>query len=398
MGARYQILVEGKQDVVLRSTNLACMQNTREPFSRSPMPRTCVCAPCSSATAEAIVACVMCFVKRRTRAVAHERALVTAMRFAIKHPERRQHLRLELRNESREWRRGDVHSFNSFLGLPEQRTEPGTWPTWDKRLAPLRRGTFSQGGKPPFDAEGIVWHVGWFNETLPRFLAERQEPVGVLHVDCDIYSSTASVLELIEPRLLPGTVIVFDELINYPGYAAHELKAFVELLHRTGFGYRPIGASADRVVTDRAKLIAALSQPRMADVAIRQRLRGEDVAFELVGPPAVASALQPSRGEGGGSEGDREDGGGGESVGRWCPSRMLLHHPTARGFRLSVPSVAWRRGRWLRVDFDRAVNLTSSWGPVKVTVNAPTTLQLSRGTVPDPAAASQRGHSRSSSS
>lgn len=282
MGARYQILVEGKQDVVLRSTNLACMQNTREPFSRSPMPRTCVCAPCSSATAEAIVACVMCFVKRRTRAVAHERALVTAMRFAIKHPERRQHLRLELRNESREWRRGDVHSFNSFLGLPEQRTEPGTWPTWDKRLAPLRRGTFSQGGKPPFDAEGIVWHVGWFNETLPRFLAERQEPVGVLHVDCDIYSSTASVLELIEPRLLPGTVIVFDELINYPGYAAHELKAFVELLHRTGFGYRPIGASADRVVTDRAKLIAALSQPRMADVAIRQRLRGEDVAFELV--------------------------------------------------------------------------------------------------------------------
>ena len=35
------------------------------------------------------------------------------------------------------------------------------------------------------------------------------------HIDCDCYSSAKVVLDLLAPRLRRGTVLVFDELMNY---------------------------------------------------------------------------------------------------------------------------------------------------------------------------------------
>ena len=75
--------------------------------------------------------------------------------------------------------------------------------------------------------------VGWFNETLAPFLAGHSENVSFLHVDCDLYSSTRSVLDALNappsPRLHAGAVIVFDELFNYPEFAGHELRALWDL-------------------------------------------------------------------------------------------------------------------------------------------------------------------------
>ena len=44
----------------------------------------------------------------------------------------------------------------------------------------------------------------------------------MLHIDCDLYSSTAAVFERVADRLAPDAVIVFDELLNYPEYRRHE--------------------------------------------------------------------------------------------------------------------------------------------------------------------------------
>jgi Macrocin-O-methyltransferase (TylF) len=87
----------------------------------------------------------------------------------------------------------------------------------------------------------VTLHKGWFDQTLPPFLAAHGEDVAFLHVDCDIYSSTVTIFHALEKRLKPGAVIVFDEYFNYPNWQRHEWRAFQEFLRETGFGYRYLG-------------------------------------------------------------------------------------------------------------------------------------------------------------
>jgi hypothetical protein len=68
--------------------------------------------------------------------------------------------------------------------------------------------------------------------------------IGFLHVDCDLYSSTKIVFDLLEPRLAAGAVIVFDEYFNYPEWEEGEYKAFSEFLIRTGLSREFIGYHA----------------------------------------------------------------------------------------------------------------------------------------------------------
>ena len=83
---------------------------------------------------------------------------------------------------------------------------------------------------------------GWFDRSLPAFLdAHPDQPVSFLHIDCDLYSSTQTVLAQLKDRIIAGTVIVFDEYLNYPGWQHHEHKAFSEFIASTGRAYEWIG-------------------------------------------------------------------------------------------------------------------------------------------------------------
>jgi predicted O-methyltransferase YrrM len=97
--------------------------------------------------------------------------------------------------------------FDSFTGLPED------WA--GSRYSAVN---FDRGGKKPKVAGNVTLIEGWFDKTLPEFLAREPGSIGFLHVDCDIYSSTKTVLDLCAARLAPGAVIVFDEFFNYKGY------------------------------------------------------------------------------------------------------------------------------------------------------------------------------------
>jgi hypothetical protein len=74
----------------------------------------------------------------------------------------------------------------------------------------------------------VILHKGLFHESLPGFLADHHEDVAFMHIDCDLYSSTRTVLELLRDRIVPGTVIQFDEFLNYPGWQQGEYRAFSE--------------------------------------------------------------------------------------------------------------------------------------------------------------------------
>lgn len=122
-----------------------------------------------------------------------------------------------------------VYGFDSFEGLPEQ------WggDHWKK-------GDFALSSIPKVRSN-VTLVKGWFNETLPPFLKEHKGQVGFLHIDSDLYSSCKTVFELLESRLGPGSVIVFDEYFNFPQWEEGEHKAFQEFLSKTGRACEFIG-------------------------------------------------------------------------------------------------------------------------------------------------------------
>ncbi|HVB48632.1 MAG TPA: class I SAM-dependent methyltransferase [Burkholderiales bacterium] len=125
---------------------------------------------------------------------------------------------------------GSVHGFDTFEGLPED------WTHFQKK------GRFSlEGRAPDVGRANVVLHKGLFSDTLPEFLAAHSGPVRFAHIDSDLYSSAKAVLDLVEPRLVPGTVIVFDEYLNYPGWEQHEYRAFQEMVARAGRRYEYLG-------------------------------------------------------------------------------------------------------------------------------------------------------------
>ena len=123
-----------------------------------------------------------------------------------------------------------VFGFDGFEGLPED---------WTSRM---RRGFFARDTLPRVRSNCQLV-VGWFDQTLPGFKQNKikQGPIALLHVDCDLYSSTVTILNNLKDNIVPGTVIVFDEYINYPGWQLDEFRAWQEHCRMYGVRYEYIG-------------------------------------------------------------------------------------------------------------------------------------------------------------
>lgn len=129
---------------------------------------------------------------------------------------------------ARELPAGTIFGFDSFEGLPED---------WRDGLP---KGTYAQGRLPKVRCN-VRLVKGLFADTVPDFLEKNDGPAVLLHVDCDLYSSTCTIFELFRERVVPGTVIVFDEYFNYPGWQEGEYKAFMEFVDRAGLGFEYLG-------------------------------------------------------------------------------------------------------------------------------------------------------------
>jgi len=150
-----------------------------------------------------------------------------------------------------------IYGFDSFEGLPE---------FWDHDNP---KGVYGLNGIIPpgiivgenqsmYDNSPTVNYKPWpknvalvkglFDATLPKFLERYPEVAAFIHIDSDIYSSAKTIFDCMKDRIVPGTVIVFDEIDNYPTFREHEIKAFAEFLLNSphlsyeallysGFGY-----------------------------------------------------------------------------------------------------------------------------------------------------------------
>lgn len=64
---------------------------------------------------------------------------------------------------------------------------------------------------------------GLFQDTLEGWLADHKDTVSFINMDPDLYSAAIYVLETLNERIIPGTIIRFDEIcdwrtVNFPGF------------------------------------------------------------------------------------------------------------------------------------------------------------------------------------
>lgn len=124
-----------------------------------------------------------------------------------------------------------IYGFDSFEGLPED------WHQESKEV-------YSTKGKIPKAPSHVTLIPGWFEETLPIFLDKREEDVALINIDCDIYSSTKTVLDLLNTRIKKGTIIIFDEYIGNLHWEEDEHKAFMESIAQYQWKYEYLFYSA----------------------------------------------------------------------------------------------------------------------------------------------------------
>jgi tetratricopeptide (TPR) repeat protein len=126
----------------------------------------------------------------------------------------------------------ELHGFDTFTGLPQP---------WGNEPA----GSYSTGGRVPVMDGKVQFHKGLFGETIAPFMKERgpEAFLAYANIDCDLYSSTLDILEAMHGRVVPGTIIVFDEYIGHPTWRQDEFRAWRETCKRFGWKYEYLAFS-----------------------------------------------------------------------------------------------------------------------------------------------------------
>ncbi|MEO8818297.1 MAG: tetratricopeptide repeat protein [Paralcaligenes sp.] len=117
-----------------------------------------------------------------------------------------------------------IHGFDSFEGIPED---------WNEES----KGSYSTRGAIPKVPAHVHLHAGWFEDSIPAFAETERGPIRFMNIDCDLYSSTRTVLDLLAAQVVSGTVIVFDEYIGNKSWRNDEFKAFNEAAQKHQWSY-----------------------------------------------------------------------------------------------------------------------------------------------------------------
>ena len=120
------------------------------------------------------------------------------------------------------------YGFDSFEGLAED------WIGYH-----LRQGHFSLNSRLPEVRENVQLVTGLFEDSLPSFVASHNlENLRFLHIDCDTYPATRTVLRHMAPFLKRGVMMLFDEFLGYPNWKNGEFRALAEAQSEFSFGYK----------------------------------------------------------------------------------------------------------------------------------------------------------------
>jgi hypothetical protein len=130
-------------------------------------------------------------------------------------------------------RAGDrqYHAFDSFRGVPKAMS------------LTVAQHSFNLDGSVPDLPQGVIVHDGWFSDTLPVYRRKYMAPVALAYIDCDLYESVETVLAKIQDRLVPGSILIFDDWYNFPNWERHSYRALKEAESRTKWIFVPMAFS-----------------------------------------------------------------------------------------------------------------------------------------------------------
>lgn len=141
------------------------------------------------------------------------------------------------------------YGFDKFKGLPED------WILPNGKLK-SKAGIFDayKAKDKLFFNENVIIKDGWFNETIEPFKESLTETdhckINLIHVDCDIYSSTAFVLDSLSDIIKKNKpYILFDEFVHANKkliYSGCESIAFREFVDKHDLSFKIIGQTAGR--------------------------------------------------------------------------------------------------------------------------------------------------------
>jgi len=126
-------------------------------------------------------------------------------------------------------------AFDSFCGLPPQSVPEDQHPNWIEGTMKTSLEDFTTICRKNLIPEAEYRIVaGFYKDTLynieprdPRFPAD----IALAYIDCDLYSSTKTVLNFLSARFKHGMIVAFDDYFCYSRTAVSgERKAFVEYL------------------------------------------------------------------------------------------------------------------------------------------------------------------------
>ncbi len=124
-------------------------------------------------------------------------------------------------------------AYDSFQGLPAPESDKDDHPIWKEGALDMTLEEFHQvcaANQIPREAYEAV--PGFYSDTL-HDLAADAAPVNIAlaYIDCDLYSSTMSVLNFLLPRLKHGMILGFDDYFCWSAtQIAGERRAMLELL------------------------------------------------------------------------------------------------------------------------------------------------------------------------
>lgn len=156
-------------------------------------------------------------------------------------------------------------AFDSFMGLPPEEISLDEHPQWvegafamgieEFKAAARRRGV-------PETAYEIV--PGYYSDTIDSssYAGALPADIAVAYIDCDLYSSTVSVLSFIGDRIKHGTILAFDDYFCYSASRiSGERRAFLEFQNAVPqfsfLPYMPFGWHGMSFIVEDASQVAA---------------------------------------------------------------------------------------------------------------------------------------------
>ena len=154
-------------------------------------------------------------------------------------------------------------AFDSFQGLPNASSAMDSHPKWKKGgmatdVASFHRICHSH--RIPGDTYTAI--QGFYEATLTQMPHDASPTnIALAYIDCDMYSSTKTVLEFLAPRLKHGMILAFDDYFCWSAdQTSGERKALGEVLttdkNWTFVRYRDYGWAGASFVVERADLMA----------------------------------------------------------------------------------------------------------------------------------------------